>query len=197
MWSEWKAIEIGTLCEGIFDGPHATQKKTSHGPIFLGISCLDQGRIDLFDIAHLSEDDFKQWTRLPLPDDIVFSYETRLGSVGIIPYGLRCCLGRRMALMRPNRERVVPRFLLYAFIAPFFQDVIRRHTIHGSTVNRIPLLEFPRFPIQVPPLPTQHRIAVSVRQNRRLARLRDTLLPKLLSGELEVPDAEKFVESTV
>lgn len=30
--------------------------------------------------------------------------------------------------------------------------------------------------------------------SRTLASLRDTLLPKLISGELRVPDAEKFVE---
>ena len=38
---------------------------------------------------------------------------------------------------------------------------------------------------------------LNVRQNRRLAGLRDTLLPKLLSGELRVNDAEKFVEAAV
>jgi len=32
------------------------------------------------------------------------------------------------------------------------------------------------------------------RQNRRLAGLRDTLLPKLLSGEIELPEAEAIAE---
>lgn len=31
----------------------------------------------------------------------------------------------------------------------------------------------------------------------KLSRLRDTLLPKLISGELRVPDAEKFIERTI
>jgi type I restriction enzyme S subunit len=31
-------------------------------------------------------------------------------------------------------------------------------------------------------------------ETNTLASLRDTLLPKLISGELHVPDAEKFVE---
>lgn len=34
-------------------------------------------------------------------------------------------------------------------------------------------------------------------EGRTLADLRDTLLPKLISGELRVKDAEKFVESAV
>lgn len=36
----------------------------------------------------------------------------------------------------------------------------------------------------------RQRIGVAVRQNRRLAALRDTLLPKLLSGEIKLPAAE-------
>jgi len=30
---------------------------------------------------------------------------------------------------------------------------------------------------------------LNVRQNRRLAGLRDTLLPKLMSGEIEIPES--------
>src|SRR6266496_1255715 len=100
--SGWRTVAIGDLCLGIFDGPHATPKKTPEGPIFLGISSLKRGQIDLAQSAHLSEDDFTRWTRrvAPRPRDIVFSYETRIGEAAIIPEGLRCCLGRRMALIR-------------------------------------------------------------------------------------------------
>jgi type I restriction enzyme S subunit len=34
------------------------------------------------------------------------------------------------------------------------------------------------------------------RESRTLAQLRDTLLPKLISGELRVKDAERFIERT-
>jgi len=64
-----------------------------------------------------------------------------------------------MALMRPASDVVDGRFLLYAFLAPFFQGVIRARTIHGSTVDRIPLLNFPTFPIRVPRLKQQRAIA--------------------------------------
>jgi len=42
--------------------------------------------------------------------------------------------------------------------------------------------------------PLRARIAHNQRQNRRLAGLRDTLLPKLLSGEIEVGEVEKTIE---
>jgi len=34
-------------------------------------------------------------------------------------------------------------------------------------------------------------------QSRTLAELRDTLLPKLISGQVRVPDAEQFVEEVL
>ena len=42
--------------------------------------------------------------------------------------------------------------------------------------------------------PLFHRIEISNRENKVLAELRDTLLPKIISGELRIPDAEKFLE---
>jgi type I restriction enzyme, S subunit len=43
--------------------------------------------------------------------------------------------------------------------------------------------------------PLYTRIVECERESRLLATLRDTLLPKLISGELRVKDAERFVES--
>jgi type I restriction enzyme S subunit len=42
-------------------------------------------------------------------------------------------------------------------------------------------------------LPLRQRIAANVQESGTLSALRDTLLPKLLSGELRVKDTEKFV----
>lgn len=158
---KWQTFSLDSLCEAIFDGPHATPEKTQEGPIYLGISNLANGRIDLSDTEYLSEEDFIKWTRrvTPQPNDLVFSYETRLGEAALIPHGLRCCLGRRMGLMRFDITKVDPQFMLYAYLGPEFQQTIRARTIHGSTVDRIPLIQLPDFPITIPDLPTQRRIA--------------------------------------
>ena len=160
MASEWQVVTLGEIAE-IYDGPHATPKKTDSGPIFLGISNLAGGRLDLTTTEHVSPEDFQRWTRrvTPQPGDIVFSYETRLGEAAIIPDGLTCCLGRRMGLLRAKRDRVDPRFLLYAYLGDEFQHTIRARTVYGSTVDRIPLLEMPQFPIRIPPLAEQRAIA--------------------------------------
>jgi type I restriction enzyme S subunit len=157
----WPLLPVKAIASGIFDGPHATPTRRVHGPVFLGISSLNRGRLDLSKSDHVSEADFSKWTRrvTPRAGDVVFSYETRIGEAAIIPDGLRCCLGRRMGLIRPDPSTVDPRFLIYAYLGPDFQEVLRERTVQGSTVDRILLSEFPEFPIRVPPLPEQRRIA--------------------------------------
>ena len=43
--------------------------------------------------------------------------------------------------------------------------------------------------------PMLERITANIHESRSLAALRDTLLPRLISGEIRVPDAEKAVEA--
>jgi type I restriction enzyme S subunit len=43
-------------------------------------------------------------------------------------------------------------------------------------------------------LPLRQRLVANVRESRTLAALRDALLPKLISGEIRVKDAERFLE---
>lgn len=158
--ARWRSVRLGDVAE-IFDGPHATPRKVAAGPIFLGISNLAGGRLDLADVEHISEEDYVQWTRRVTPevDDVVFSYETRLGQAAAIPAGLRCCLGRRMGLLRARPGKVHPGFLLYTYLGPAFQAEIQARAVRGSTVDRIPLVHMPEFPLRLPPIAEQRRIA--------------------------------------
>ncbi|WFE95800.1 restriction endonuclease subunit S [Micromonospora sp. WMMD987] len=158
--SDWRTYALGDVAE-VFDGPHATPAKTDEGPWFLSISSLNSGRLELSESAHLSEQDFERWTRrvTPSPGDVLFSYETRLGEAALMPPGIRAALGRRMGLLRPKRDLVEPRFLLLAYLSPEFQQVIRARKIHGATVDRIPLVDIPKWPIRVPDISTQRRIS--------------------------------------
>lgn len=176
MKSEWPLVPIGEVAQ-LFDGPHATPKKTNDGPVFLGISSLKRGQLDLSSTEHLSEEDFSKWTRRVVPHvgDVVFSYETRIGEVAIIPEGLKCCLGRRMALLRPDQTRLLPKYLLYYFLSDEFQGLLRTRTIHGSTVDRLPLTDFPSYPVRMPSIEVQRSISEVLEAfDKRIALLRET-----------------------
>jgi type I restriction enzyme, S subunit len=82
------------------------------------------------------------------------------------------------------------------------------HTNAGSTGTKMPRTnwsDMARYPVVLPPEPLAKafterirpfvsRILASIHQSRTLAGVRDALLPKLFSGELRLPDAERIVE---
>ncbi len=158
----WPRVPIEEVYLGLFDGPHATPKLADEGPIFLGIKNItEDGRLDFSEIRHISEREFPRWTKRvePQPGDIVFTYEATLNRYAIIPSGFRGCLGRRTALIRPDPAKVNTRFLFYYFFSPEWRSTVARNMLSGSTVDRIPLSEFPRFEIALPPLDVQDQIA--------------------------------------
>jgi type I restriction enzyme S subunit len=80
-----------------------------------------------------------------------------------------------------------------------FVDYTDSHSA-GTKMPRTNWKDMSRYPLALPPLPLakafqnhvadfHRRIMLNVRQNRRLAGLRDTLLPKLMSGEIDIPDS--------
>lgn len=144
------------------DGPHATPPLADEGPIYLGIKNMTEaGSLDLSTIRHLSEADFPRWTKRVTPQagDLVFTYEASLHRYALIPKGFYGCLGRRVALVRPRRDVVDPRFLLFYMLGPAWRETVENRVITGATVDRIPLVDFPTFPIRLPPLLLQRRIA--------------------------------------
>jgi len=147
---------------GIYDGPHATPKESEEGPVFLGIkNVTSQGSLDLNGIRHISEQDYPKWTKrvVPRENDIVFSYEATLHRYALIPKEFRCCLGRRMGLVRPDPTKVNPRYLYYYFLTSSWRRVVESNVISGATVDRIPLSRFPEFEVSIPSLPIQQQIA--------------------------------------
>ena len=152
---------IQGVVHGIYDGPHATPPEADSGPVFLGIkNVTPEGRLDLSEIRHVSEEHYPKWTRrvTPQANDIVFSYEATLHRYAVVPEGFRGCLGRRMALLRPNIDRVIPRFLHYYLLSREWRSVVESNVINGATVDRIPLSRFPDFEIGIPDVHVQRRV---------------------------------------
>jgi type I restriction enzyme S subunit len=207
--SELIRTKFGALGE-LFDGPHATPTRCAEGPYFLNISSLKSGRLDLTESDHVSESDFSKWTRRVTPEegDLLFSYETRLGEAALLPHGVRGCLGRRMALLRPDRQRVTPEFLLHFYLSPSFQRTIAERTVHGATVPRIGLATMGDWDVEMPAFEQQEVVADTLRElhaatdqadreSARLATVRDELLPLLMSGKVRVKDAEALASEVV
>jgi type I restriction enzyme S subunit len=91
---------------GIYDGPHATPKEATEGPIFLGIkNVTPDGRLDFSHIRHVSEEDFPKWTKrvTPQKDDIVFSY-SHSASIRNHSRGVYWMLGAQIGVSPPRQD---------------------------------------------------------------------------------------------
>jgi type I restriction enzyme S subunit len=82
------------------------------------------------------------------------------------------------------------------------------HAAHGSVFDTITTSTFATSKVVVPPRPVLgefegrvdllfRRVLAGTKASRTLAALRDTLLPKLISGELRVQDVERFTGMAV
>jgi len=162
MVNEMIEYQFKDLMLGFYDGPHATPSLSDEGPIFLGIkNILETGGIDFKCIRHISEAEYPKWTKrvVPQKDDIVFSYEATLHRYALIPDGFRGCLGRRMALIRVNKEIVNEKFLYQYFLSSKWKAFIETVKISGATVERISISKFPNYKITLPSLSIQKKIA--------------------------------------
>jgi type I restriction enzyme S subunit len=100
-------------------------------------------------------------------------------------------------------QRVHPDLLLFAMLDGQ-QALHQRVESSGHGTGKMPTEILVSYPLILPTPSTQQvlgsrftalndRIAANSAESRTLAVLRDSLLPKLLSGELRVPDAERAV----
>ena len=99
------------------------------------------------------------------------------------------------------KDTITPTFFYYYMKQPIFHEMIKHHAI-GTTRQNFPFEAFKMFPMVVPPMelqlkfeeiakPIEQKIAKLKEENEVLAEIRDTLLPKLMSGELPVEVGEK------
>ncbi len=112
-----------------------------------------------------------------------------------------------VGIVRPTAPELPPEYLYYCFLEPSFTDHTYAHA-NGSTVLHLAAGAVEKYE-GIWPDPRVASAFVEIvspllkRQDANwtecdtLARLRDTLLPKLLSGELHVRDADRIVERAV
>ena len=129
-----------------------------------------------------------------------------IGYAAIVPkrYGDKGLFSHHIYRIQAKDTSYLPTWFIYLLLrTPVFHELVAGHS-NGTTVNMLPLdgLQKPRFVLPPEQLvrhfgklfePTQQQLEVMHDENVTLAALRDALLPKLISGELRVPDAERIV----
>lgn len=139
MKSETKFMRLIDLCNDIIDCPHSSPKWQSSGiPIIRNFNIKD-GRIDQSSLSYVDEKTYAERIKRALPekDDIIISREAPMGAVAIIPQNFKCCLGQRLVLLKINKKKCEPKYLLYALQSQYVQEQIKRANTTGSIVSNL------------------------------------------------------------
>jgi type I restriction enzyme S subunit len=139
--------------------------------------------------------------RLANAQDTLISVRAPVGRPNIAVE--KCCIGRGVAALRHRSKSRSYTFAVAKHLEHRFEVFNAEGTVFGSINKK----DFLRLQVVCPP-PEQvwafdavagtldDRIRVNHDEMLSLVALRDTLLPKLISGELRVPEAEAALEAT-
>ena len=127
--------------------------------------------------------------RIAEPDDTLVSVRAPVGTINMA--WEKCCIGRGLAALR--HKSGCRSFTYYAVNA--LQREIQQYEHTGTVFGAINKRQFETLPTLEPPtvmvdafgtfaLNWDERIRLNTAENRTLAAMRDTLLPKLISGAL-------------
>ncbi len=141
-------------------------------------------------------------TRLAKAGDTLVSVRAPVGDINMAMED--CGIGRGVAALR---HKTGSRSYSYQFMQSI-EEVFARFEAEGTVFGSIGKKDFYAIACVKPPRELvlayevrvsqlDDRIEVNERESRTLAALRDALLPKLLSGELRVKDAKRFLERSV
>lgn len=163
----------------------------------------DSGFLDLSSKYYISESDYENWTRKCeiVEGDCVITNVGRIGAVSQAPTGTHAAMGRNMTCIRLRKDKPFHSYLITALLSPHIRKEIMRNTDEGTimgalNVKNIPLLLFPIFDQSVMNTledllsPIRKAIEQNFLSNQTLSLLRDSLLPRLMSGELDVSDID-------
>ena len=141
-------------------------------------------------------------TRLANAGDTLISVRAPVGDINMATE--RCVIGRGVAAAR---HKSASRSYSYQFMRSI-EEVFARFEGEGTVFGSIGKKDFHAIPCVMPPhdlvlafdrclSPIDDRIEVNERQSRTLVTLRDTLLPRLLSGEIRLNDVQAVTEEVL
>ena len=152
---------LNSICEFIIDCEHKTASTQEDGYPSIRTPNIGRGRLILESVNRVSEETYNSWTQRAIPreGDLILAREAPVGNVAIIPKNLQVCLGQRTVLIRPDRLKVDPNYLVYLLLGDRIQGKIQSLT-GGATVAHLNMGEIRKLELPtLPPLPTQQKIA--------------------------------------
>lgn len=197
-------VPLSELCSVVTKGTTPTtlgKPFVDRGINFLKAeSILDNHSLDKGKFAHIDEETHDMLKRSVIyAGDIVFTIAGTLGRFALIDSDiLPANTNQAVAIIRADKGKISPEYLYACFIGNWHNDYYSKRVQQAVQAN-LSLTTIKSLPI---PVLTQDEMVSYMAlispiikmlkpnemENERLAALRDTLLPRLMSGEVDVSD---------
>lgn len=131
--------KLHELCTDVIDCPHSTPEWKTEGIRVVRNFNLNNGNLDFTDGYFVDEETYCNRIKRAKPEagDIIISREAPMGVVAIVPDNLQCCLGQRLVLLKVDKSKVNPIYLLFVLMSDFVQTQFRRADATGSIVSNL------------------------------------------------------------
>ncbi|KDB53768.1 hypothetical protein X805_06220 [Sphaerotilus natans subsp. natans DSM 6575] len=199
-WEVKRVKDCG--CE-VVDCKNRTPEPHVEGDYFVvRTSCVKDGQFNPEPGYWTDEANFIEWTAKGRPQagDVLFTREAPAGEACLAPEDLDFCLGQRMMYIRPPKDFLLSKFLLYSIYGGLAREKISEKS-KGSTVGHLRVGEVGELPLLVPPLGEQQELVdfigdelekiknLAVASNRAIALLKErraALIAAAVTGQIDV-----------
>lgn len=195
----WETVRMEDVCARITDGSHYSPKSIDAGKPMASVKDMHDWGINVETCRRIADDEYDNLVRndcKPRLNDVLIAKDgSYLKHTFVVDQEIDLVILSSIAILRPN-GRMLPNQLAMYLRLPDVASRMKGY-VSGVAIPRIVLRDFRRFLVLLPPAEVQqiwathcdpmlHLCRNLVRKNENLRATRDLLLPRLISGELNV-----------
>lgn len=197
----WEVAQLGDVAENVRDSVKADEIQSD--AIYVGLEHFAAKSLMLAQVG-LGEEVTSNKSRFQRGDLLFGKLRPYFHKISVAHTDGICSTD--VLVIRPKTEALKA----YCYLG-FFQEAVVDHATQRSTGTRMPRANWKtlsEFQVALPPIELQHafnalvlpmieRMFMMVNESENLTQLRDRLLPKLISGEIRVPEARELAKESV
>lgn len=207
---KWSTVIINDIAEKVAMGPFGSNIKVStfvsEGVPIISGNHLRGYFLEEPSFNYITEEHAQRLKNsLVYPKDIVFTHAGNIGQVAMIPDDCRYpmyVLSQRQFYLRCDTEKAISEYVVLFFHSKQGQHELLSYANQtGVPSIAQPATNLKKIPLKLPPIDEQRQwlqvvspiiklYQSNVYENEHLSSMRDSLLPKLMSGELDVSDID-------
>lgn len=207
---KWEYVAIDELADKIAMGPFGSNIKVStfveRGIPIISGNHLRGHFLEEPSYNYITEEHAEKLKNSNVyPKDVIFTHAGNIGQVAMIPDDSeydRYVISQRQFYLRCNLEKVLPEYVTLFFHSNEGQQELLSYANQvGVPSIAQPVKNLKKIQIPLPPIDVQREWLTIVKpmislhqktskENKRLVLLRDSLLPKLMSGRLDVSELD-------